>query len=74
MENEIMQETMNRPKYQISNREYQEILLAQTYVDQFKHGTGGHLAYTVIARLMEVLNEVTGTEHVIDVFEVVDTK
>lgn len=35
----------------LSAREAQEIELAQQYVRNFNHGTSGHMAYTVIAKL-----------------------
>lgn len=33
----------------------QEIALATEYVERFNHGTSGHLAFQVIARLAKVL-------------------
>lgn len=38
-------------------REQQEILFALKYVEEFNHGTSGHLAYTVIAKLVALLQE-----------------
>lgn len=35
----------------LSAREAQEILLAQDYVTKYNHGTSGHMAYNVIAKL-----------------------
>lgn len=39
----------------LSAREAQEIALAQEYVKNYNHGTSGHMAYTVIAKLMLAL-------------------
>jgi hypothetical protein len=39
------------------NRELKEIGFAQEYVRNFNHGTSGHMAYTVIAKLVQKLNE-----------------
>jgi hypothetical protein len=40
-----------------NDREIAEILFAIKYVLQFGHGTSGHLGYTVIEKLVEVLEE-----------------
>ena len=39
----------------LSEREIQEVRFAMTYYHDFNHGTSGHLAYTVIAKLAEKL-------------------
>lgn len=44
-------------------RELKEINFAQEYVRNFNHGTSGHMAYTVIAKLVEKINEM---EHAIN--------
>lgn len=41
--------------YMFDDRELSEILLAQQYTKYFKHGTSGHLSYTVINKLCEAL-------------------
>lgn len=46
----------------ISSRELQEIKLAQDYVKNYNHGTSGHLAYTVIAKLMLALGNKPGDD------------
>lgn len=40
-----------------SERERAEINFALTYVQQFDHGTAGHLGYTVIAKMARRLSE-----------------
>ncbi len=37
----------------LNAREQAELKLAKVYVEHFDHGTSGHLAYTVIAKLAD---------------------
>lgn len=39
------------------DRELAEIILALHYRDDFQHGTSGHLAYNVIAKMFDVLTK-----------------
>jgi len=40
---------------QFDDREYKEINFSKTYLTYFNHGTSGHLAHTVIARLAKMV-------------------
>lgn len=42
-------------KEKFSDREWNEIQLALMYSTTYNHGTSGHLAYTVIAKLFSML-------------------
>lgn len=44
----------------LTAREAQEIKLAQEYVLNHNHGTSGHMAYTVIAKLVMALGAMPG--------------
>lgn len=39
----------------LDDREMKEVMLAVAYVTTYKHGTSGHLAYTVIYKLFTAL-------------------
>ena len=41
----------------LSEREQQEIIFARLYFYQYNHGTSGHLAYALIAKLSTALFE-----------------
>jgi len=45
-----------------SEREQKEIDFAEKYVRDFNHGTPGHTHFVIIARLAELLDEVTKRE------------
>lgn len=44
----------------LTSREQAEVKLAQVYVEHFDHGTSGHMAYTVIAKLAQQLERLAG--------------
>jgi hypothetical protein len=50
----------------LNERERKEVALARVYVADFGHGTAGHLAYTTIARLADLLDEREVAEIVAD--------
>ncbi len=53
----VMTEVLNQKTPVIlTEREQQEVYLANTYVADFNHGTSGHLAYTVIDKLSHALH------------------
>lgn len=45
---------------QLSEREFKEVQFARLYVEKFGHGTSGHLAHTVLAKVSLQLEQATG--------------
>lgn len=48
------------PKIKLSKRDFAEVTLASKYVEEFNHGTSGHLAYQVMAKLYKAILEADG--------------
>lgn len=44
----------------LTSREQAEVKLSQVYVEHFDHGTSGHMAYSVIAKLAKHIQELAG--------------
>ncbi len=52
---------------EFTDREQQEIEFARFYANRFDHGTSGHLAYTVIAKQAEMVEQLQGQVNLLEV-------